>query len=110
MAQTITLPREGIPIAGALLPSREWRRWAFDITTRVGGVEGVGNAELLQAIEDNETLIAEAGDVQGQVPLPEQIQAVSDENDRLRAEVAELREIVFELYKSVQGISQGVVQ
>lgn len=112
----VTLPRQDLPIAGTQAPSREWYRWAFDITARVGGVQGAGTDDLATAsfedagVEESRALLFAASDAANQVPPAEQLQALVIENDRLSQEVAELRAVVFELYKSIQGISQGVIQ
>lgn len=65
---SVTLPREGIPITGNQLPSREWYRWAFDITQRVGGVSApdlpTSTAIAQQALSRVMTLVpAEGKDV-----------------------------------------------
>lgn len=43
---TITLPRADIPMVNGAVPSRDWYRWARDITTRVGGVSGTGSGDI----------------------------------------------------------------
>ena len=77
---TITLPRSDIAIAGQDPPSRDWYRWARDITERVGGVSGSGTADLaVSAFEDAGVeeakaamadIRAEFGQIPGQVIEP----------------------------------------
>lgn len=116
MPQPLMLPREGIPITGSELPTREWYRFFFDLSQRVGGVLGSSTDDLATAsfedagVEESRALLFATGDAANQAPPAEQLQAIVSENERLSEEIAELRAVVFELYKSLQGISQGVIQ
>lgn len=96
---TVTIPRADIPIAGSAPPSRDWYRWAHDITQRVGGVTGASTTELeLSAFEDagiEETKASVATFADAAAQTPPNVSLPSEEDKSadiasMRAEIAVL--------------------
>lgn len=115
---TITLPRADVAMADLTngSPSRDWYRWARDITARVGGVTGVSTNDLAESsfedsgVEENKAMIFAVADAAGQVPAgPDLLAVLVADNQRLSGEVEELRGVVNELWKFVQDARQGVL-
>lgn len=107
----VTLPRAGIPLAGPDgRVTAEWYRFFHDITLRVGGATGPGADDLAMGqsgsvgIEELSAAIYRSGDDAGQAP-PEQQQIAPD--DWLTAEVAALRDLLFEQVKAIEALNQG---
>lgn len=104
----VTLPKAGMPVVGNLPMSREWYRWANDITQRVGGVTGSSNDELALSqfedagIEEAKAAIYRVADETGIAPLPQQEQV-----DQLTAQVNHLREELAALAQIIQDLQQG---
>lgn len=114
---TITIPRADIPLVDAAgTPTRDLYRWMRDVTQRVGGVNGASTTDLSAAafedagIEETKALAYSINDAANQQPpVPELLALLAQDNQRLSAEVEELRGLVVELYKLMQGALQGVV-
>ncbi len=115
---TITLPRSDIPLTqdSAGTPSRDWYRWARDVTARVGGVTGASTNDLAESafedagIEEIKALTFAVSDAAGQVPAaPDVLALLVADNQRLSGEVEELRGVINELWKFVQDARQGVL-
>lgn len=115
---TITLPRADVAMADLTngSPSRDWYRWARDITERVGGVTGAGTNDLAESafedagIEETKATTFAVADAAGQVPAaPDLLSLLLADNQRLSGEVEELRGVVNELWKFVQDARQGVL-
>ncbi|HOV56815.1 MAG TPA: hypothetical protein PLN91_02970 [Rhodanobacteraceae bacterium] len=116
---TITLPRSDVSMLMDLasgMPSRDWYRWARDITARVGGVTGAGTNDLAESafedagIEETKALTASVADAAGQVPAgPDLLALLIADNQRLSGEVEELRALINELWKFAQDARQGVL-
>ena len=110
----LTIPRADIPLTpGGDPPGRDWYRFFSDLVDRVGGVTGASTNDLsLSAYEDAGTEETKAalfalGDNVGQLPVA---QFLMVENERLTSEIDELRGLVSELYRAIQGINQGTIQ
>ncbi len=110
---TITLPRADIAmtetVSGA--PTRDWYRWARDITERVGGVVGTGTNELAASafedagIEETKAALYRLADDIGAVPACQP--AVIDQDPQ--PSIAQLLAEVAELRKEVEGLKSGTV-
>ncbi len=128
----VTLPRAGMPLIGDKPMSREWYRWAHDITERVGGVGGIGNDELEMAqfedagIEELKFSIYRLADEFAQGPvlgaddwsamlgkLADETNlapaAVFEQIEQLTTEVNQLRDQVAVLMQSLQDLQQGTI-
>ena len=93
----VTLPRAGMPLAGTATISREWYRWAYDITQRVGGVTGSSTEDLtLSQFEDA-----------GIEELKLGIYVLRDQIDSLTTELNELRERLTVASRQLQDINEG---
>lgn len=114
----VTLPRADIPAVspgkdGSPLLTRDWYRWASDITARVGGSTGTSSPELEAAafedagIEEMKASVYHLSDDLAQHPAVQELMFVTDQ---LFTEVTELRDVVAELYKTVNGLRQGTWQ
>ena len=106
----VTLPRAGMPVAGTATISREWYRWAYDITQRVGGVTGAGTDDLSLSqfedagIEEARHAIFRLADEVGQAPKNQTHQTQED----LETQINDLRETVAALAQIIRDIQEGL--
>ena len=93
----VTLPRAGMPVAGTETISREWYRWAYDITQRVGGVTGAGTDDLtLSQFEDA-----------GIEELKLQLYRLTDQISDMAGELNAMRERLTVANRQLQDINEG---
>lgn len=110
---TVTLPRADIAmtetVSGA--PTRDWYRWARDITERVGGVAGPSVNDLSSSafedagIEETKAALYRLADDMNSAPVAQPAVIEQDPQPsmaQLLAEIAELR-------KEVEGLKSGTV-
>ena len=106
----VTLPRAGMPVAGTATISREWYRWAYDITQRVGGVTGAGTNDLTLSqfedagIEEHKHALYRLTDDVWQMPPRVEMSPADDQAPLIE----ELRAQVAELTKAVEALQQGL--
>lgn len=106
----VTLPRAGMPLAGTATISREWYRWAYDITQRVGGVTGAGTNDLTLSqfedagIEEHKHALYRLTDDLWQMPPMVELSPADDQAQIIEA----LRAQVAELTKAVEALQQGL--
>ena len=106
----VTLPRAGMPVAGTATISREWYRWAYDITQRVGGVTGAGTNDLTLSqfedagIEEHKHALYRLTDDVWQMPPMVEMSPADDQAPLIE----ELRAQVAELTKAVEALQQGL--
>lgn len=105
----VTLPRAGMPLVGNSAMSREWYRWAHDITQRVGGVTGAGTDDLSLSqfedagIEEAKQAQFRLADEVGQIPAMHVHQAPED----LETQINALREAVAVLAQTIRDMQEG---
>lgn len=105
----VTLPRSGMPLAGSLTISREWYRWARDITERVGGVNGASTQDLVASqfddagLEEVKFSVYRLADELGSLP-PQVVAQI----EHLTTEVSELRETLAVVTQRLQDLQQGI--
>lgn len=110
---TITLPRADIAMTEASngIPSRDWYRWARDITERVGGVTGSGTDDLAASafedagVEETKAAVYRLSDDINAAPVAQP--AVIEEDPQ--PSIAQLLAEVAELRKEVEGLKSGTV-
>lgn len=107
---TITLPRSDLPMAGGFPPSRDWYRWAHDITQRAGGVTGTSTTELAASqfedagiAEGHAQMFANHDELR---QLPPTVPAVPIDDPV--NEVASLRAELAALRAEVEALKQGL--
>lgn len=112
---TVTLPRADLAAVDADgKPSRDLYRWMRDVTARIGGVSGSSTNDLAESafedagVAENLAAMQTGFDAVGQVPAEAYLVLYID-YQRLSAEVEELRGVVNEIYKALQGAQQGVI-
>lgn len=99
-----------MPLAGEKPMSREWYRWAYDITQRVGGVTGASTEDLALSqfedagIEEARHSVFRLADEIGQAP-PMAEHVIAEDQAPL---IEELRAQVAELTKAVEALQQGL--
>lgn len=104
----VTLPRAGMPLVNASPMSREWYRWAHDITQRVGGVTGQSNDELTMSqfedagVEEIKFSVYRLADEAAILPP-----AVAQQIEDLTTEINQLRDCVATLMQAMQDMQQG---
>jgi hypothetical protein len=107
----VTLPRSDIPVLVGEVLSRDWYRWASDITSRAGGVTG-SVADASETFEDagiEETkaqLYAFEARV-AQAPVVQELMFIVEEQS---GQLVQLASLVAELLKQLQGIEQETLQ
>jgi len=106
----VTLPRAGMPLTGDLTISREWYRWARDITERSGGVAGASSNDLsLSQFEDAGIEEVKLGLYRLTDEVNSQPQPAQTQIDQLTTEVNQLRDCVAVLMQSLQDMQQGTM-
>jgi hypothetical protein len=107
---TVTLPRADIAIAGDDAPSKDWYRWARDITERVGGVTGNSTTDLTLSafedagIEETKAIVMDVRGETGQAPVAQQI----SQDESQEADVQALHAALQALADRVQALEQGL--
>ena len=105
----LTIPRNGIALLdvnGGM--SSEWYRWAHDITSRAGGVNGVGTTDLLLSqFEDAGVEEVKAAFEIFTRSLEQAPREEAGRVDQLEALLTEALSQIEELRREVAGIQQG---
>ena len=96
----VTLPQAGVAATGmGGVMTRDWYRWAHDVTQRIGGVTGESISDLvLSQFED-------AGIEESKA----QIYALRDEIRAFQSLLSEVRDTLAEVRKEMAGIQSGQV-
>lgn len=110
---TVTLPRADIAMTEAVsgAPTRDWYRWARDITERVGGVTGPSTNDLSSSafedagIEETKAALYRLADDINAAPAAQP--AAVDEDPQ--PSIAQLLAEIAELRKEVEGLKSGTV-
>jgi hypothetical protein len=114
----VTLPSARIPltIKGDTV-SPEFYRWMFDMTERVGGPTGASTPDLVVSQFDDAGIAEQQAEsfslanAIGQIPaMQSRIIAAEADNQRLTAEVEELRGLLYVLTSKIAGIEQATLQ
>jgi hypothetical protein len=86
-----------MPVAGNATMSREWYRWAHDITQRVGGVSGASTADLAASqFED-------AGIEEVKLTA----YRLADQVASMESTLSELRERLTQALRQIKDINEG---
>lgn len=108
---TVTIPRAAVPLtADGRAISREWYRWAHDLTIRAGGVDGSGSDDLsLSQFEDAgiEELKAQAYAIADEFRQAPPTQVLLQTLDVVQTEIAQLVAEVATLRREIEDLKQG---